>query len=614
MKLSYFLLTSPILLLLSTNPLHAASQFESTFVANYTVSPTTQTQVSQEITLTNKQSDVYATEYAIEIGSASITDINPTTNNGQPIPFSITQTDNSTVVNLKFDSPVVGKDKQSRFTLTYQNPDIAIAKGNVVELNIPKTDSPDIDNYTTKINIDKSLGLPSIVTPNTYDFSQTDTTNILTFDQSHGSQSITALFGDSQTMTFTFNYHLDNPTVNKGVTQIALAPDTPYQKVSYTTINPKPESVHADPDGNWIATYTLKPKQTINVVAQGHVELFLKPTVELPTGNQDLNTYLKPRPFWPVDDPHIQQLAQELKTPKAIYDYLVENFSYDYTKLESPSQRLGAAAALDHPDQVMCQEFTDTFIALARAAGIPAREHNGFAYTQNSRLRPLSLVQDVLHSWPEYYDTATSRWIPIDPTWGNTTGGIDYFNILDLNHFTFVVKGTDSQNPYPAGYYKLTETSGKDVHIDIGTDIPTPTQDLQFDLRPSPLNLLGFTAAAHLSVTNLGSQAIYDLPVSLTSPHFNQVTPSTQINQLLPFSTTSIKISLDPTNILDLYQSPYSIHTNNQTYDQQIQNFYHNQATIIASSVALGASLTGLTLISWRLLVFVKNRIGSIRR
>jgi len=82
-------------------------------------------------------------------------------------------------------------------------------------------------------------------------------------------------------------------------------------------------------------------------------------------------------------------------------------------------------------------EFTDTFITLVRALGIPAREINGYAYAQNDRLRPLGLEQDVLHSWPEYYDFASQTWQQVDPTWGNTTGGLDYFHKFDLDHFTF---------------------------------------------------------------------------------------------------------------------------------------------------------------------------------
>ncbi|GAI19887.1 unnamed protein product, partial [marine sediment metagenome] len=65
---------------------------------------------------------------------------------------------------------------------------------------------------------------------------------------------------------------------------------------------------------------------------------------------------------------------------------------------------MGALKALNSKNPVVCMEFTDLFIALCRAAGIPVREVNGYAHTNNPKLRPLSLTLDVLHAWPEYYD------------------------------------------------------------------------------------------------------------------------------------------------------------------------------------------------------------------
>jgi len=59
---------------------------------------------------------------------------------------------------------------------------------------------------------------------------------------------------------------------------------------------------------------------------------------------------------------------------------------------------------LDNTTNAVCLEYTDLFVTLARAAGIPSRSIEGFAYTKNSRLRPLSLVDDVLHAWVQYYD------------------------------------------------------------------------------------------------------------------------------------------------------------------------------------------------------------------
>jgi len=69
----------------------------------------------------------------------------------------------------------------------------------------------------------------------------------------------------------------------------------------------------------------------------------------------------------------------------------------------------------------------------------------------------------MLHSWAEFYDP-NFGWIPVDPTWG-TTSGIDYFTKLDTNHLAFVVKGADSEYPFPAGTYRV-DTDEKQVNID----------------------------------------------------------------------------------------------------------------------------------------------------
>lgn len=90
--------------------------------------------------------------------------------------------------------------------------------------------------------------------------------------------------------------------------------------------------------------------------------------------------------------------------------------------------------------------------------GIPARELNGYAITNEENLRPLSInlaKGDLLHSWPEFYDP-TLGWIQVDPTWGNTSG-IDYFTKLDTSHFAFVIKGINSEYPVPAGAYRTDQ-------------------------------------------------------------------------------------------------------------------------------------------------------------
>jgi hypothetical protein len=107
------------------------------------------------------------------------------------------------------------------------------------------------------------------------------------------------------------------------------------------------------------------------------------------------------------------------------------------------------------------------FIAIARAAGIPAREINGYAYTENPEIQPLSLVSDVLHSWPQYWSEDRHAWISVDPTW-ESTSGINFFDHLDLRHIAFVIHGTDDSLPLAPGLYKVGDNPQKDVFVSFG--------------------------------------------------------------------------------------------------------------------------------------------------
>ena len=121
---------------------------------------------------------------------------------------------------------------------------------------------------------------------------------------------------------------------------------------------------------------------------------------------------------------------------------------------------------------MLCTEFTDSFVSLARVLQIPSREINGYGYTKNSTLQPQNTTTDILHSWPEFYDTSKKQWISIDPTWGNTTGGIDYFNKLDFSHIAFVRHGAEDSYPLPAGSYKSVP-SEKYIQVEVASDLPT---------------------------------------------------------------------------------------------------------------------------------------------
>jgi hypothetical protein len=257
----------------------------------------------------------------------------------------------------------------------------------------------------------------------------------------------------------------------------------------------------------------------------------------------EIAEFTKADEYWNLVDPDAQELAEELGSPERIYDYLVDNFIYDYGRLNGDIKRLGSEYALDNPSNVICMEFTDSFITLVRILGIPAREHNGFAYTENSKLRPLSLSEDVLHAWPEYFDKETKQWVQVDPTWGNSTGGVDYFHKFDLDHFTFVVHGADNSYPVPAGSYKTDVVKGKDIEVGFA-DSFDPVEAVEVNIEGFDSGLSGVPVMGEVEVVNVGSVALYNFDVSLLVSKSGQELGSEmrRIDVLPPFAAVVVPV------------------------------------------------------------------------
>lgn len=479
-KIFFFTLVT-ICFLVSAVPVKAQDEFETSFSITYEVNPNGVTAVTQNVRLTNKVANIYAKEYHFSIGSTRTQNIRAEDGLG-PIDTKIETTNNTTEINLFFNQKVVGKGEVLNFTLYFESLDFASKNGQVWEVAIPKmSKNLAIKDYQLRLVVPTSFQEPAYMLPEPLKYETSGGKAIYFFQKEAVIEGgVTAAFGQHQIFDFTLNYHLKNPTKVKVRTEIALPPETAFQKIFYQEINPTPTNVDVDGDGNWLATYLLEPSSTLDITAYGTVEIFIKPRKDFPKEQIQKEDYTRPQTYWEVENPEIKKIASSLNSPQEIYDFVVENLIYDYGKVKKPIGRRGAVEALENKSSAICTEFTDLFIALARATGIPAREANGYAYTTNPALRPLSLEEDVLHAWPEYYDQNLALWKPVDPTWGKTTGGVDFFSKLDLNHFVFTLHGLDSTYPYPAGSYKFEEQQSKDIHIKFGS---LPKKRLEFELE-----------------------------------------------------------------------------------------------------------------------------------
>jgi len=478
----------------------------------------------------------------------------------------------------------------------------------VLEINIPAVNKDNFSKYDLVLAVDESWGEPAYISPRPYQTKKNDGKNMFFYQKEQLDKvGISGAFGNFQIFNFEITYHIENSLPKNARSEIALPPDTFYQRIYYKSIEPKPEYIRIDEDGNWLAAYNVEPNQRLDINASGSVQIFMTPQDFYP--KQDpvkLSDYLKNQKFWETSDPLILNLASELNTPKKIYDFVVSKLDYDYSRVKESPKRLGAKGSLKNPSSAVCTEFTDLFIALSRAAGIPAREIEGYAYTNNLDLQPLSLVADVLHSWPEYWDNEKKIWIPVDPTWQKTTGGIEYFSKLDLNHFAFVIHGESSENPPPAGFYKFANNPQKDVKVYF-SEKPDKAIDLINVKYMNFAPILPFVdTEGFLEIENAGNFARYNLQIDVLSRGASIHEFDSSIFFLAPFSIIKIPIKWRLNSVYDLF-SPPSFYTQigglNSSYTLPAENL--RLAQILSLSVVL---------LIFSLLVFVVYRFARLTK
>jgi hypothetical protein len=526
---------------------NSAGEFITDVDVEYYVLDSGVTRVVHKITLENIFTNIYATSYNLTLENINSLNVKAIYHGKELTPIVKTR-DKNTDISLNFDDAIVGKGKKRNFEIIYENSAFAQRTGEVWEISIPKLSSnTDFRTYNLTLSVPETFGLEAYISPKPVSSLNDSGRLIYHFNKNIVTQTgITAGFGAFQVFSFTLNYHLENPVSKTSDVEIAIPPDTNLQKVYYSSIDPNPNKVTIDLDGNWIALFNLKPRERMDIKVEGSVQIFSGPRSFLNPSDETLIKYLNPTEYWNSESEKIKEISLNYKNAKDIYDFVVNTLSYSYERVTPENKRLGSIKALSEPSNATCMEFTDLFIAIARAAGIPAREINGFAYTQNPKIQPLSLVNDVLHSWPEYWDFQNQMWVQIDPTWASTTGGVDYFSKLDLRHFAFVIHGLDSVKPYTPGSYKLGPNPQKDVFVNFGSlpDKRNPTIKLNYKL----IRNIPFTSTLYeIEVINEGPSAMYNFKPTVIFD--NKTYEEKYIEVLPPYGKSYFEVSI-PHSIL----------------------------------------------------------------
>ncbi|BCX14879.1 MAG: hypothetical protein KatS3mg088_562 [Patescibacteria group bacterium] len=531
------------------------SSFSVDSFITYDVDENGDANVVQDITLTNEVAEVYAKSYTVSLANFKPEYVKAESG-GTEIPVRKEENGNKTSLSLDFPDIKVGKGASRNFKLTYRIREFAQKTGEVWELYLPyQTDIENFKNYRLTLFVPISFGNLAYSSPEPEKkFTQGNKNGFEFTKERLKNSGVNLGFGNFQIFSFTLIYHLENPLEKEAITKIALPPDGSFQRVFYKEIDPKPIKIGVDNDGNWLADYRLQPRERLEVKAIGYAQIFPYPQKIRDFDKEILYKNTLPQKYWESDSPEIKRIAQNLRSIKEVYDYVVNILNYDYDRAKPNVQRLGAKAALENPNSAICMEFTDLFVAILRAKGIPAREINGYAYTENPKLMPLSLVNDVLHSWPEYWDESKKIWVPVDPTWQKTNVQADFFEKQDLRHFAFVIHGESSTYPPSAGSYKLGYQPQKDVFITLGGQPELVNNQISTDVQIIT-NIPLISYKARINIKNEGQSAIYNQKVLVL---FDQdEVKEEKIAYLLPFSNYEFEVNI-PFSFL-AQKTPYKI-------------------------------------------------------
>lgn len=211
---------------------------------------------------------------------------------------------------------------------------------------------------------------------------------------------------------------------------LAIPTDLPSQTLlSPPKFTPQPHAVLTDKWGQKVAHYRFEnvpAGQFVTASWKGEVELyksrhFLFPEMigslsEIPENIRSL--YLSDGSKYCINDPYIQKTAKDLVGDETNC-YWIARRLFEHMTRRMRFERTGgwnAAPTVLKRGSGSCSEYSFAFIALCRAAGLPAR------YVGSAVIRgdDASTDNGVFHRWPEVY-LPNCGWVPLDPSSG---GGV----------------------------------------------------------------------------------------------------------------------------------------------------------------------------------------------
>jgi len=165
--------------------------------------------------------------------------------------------------------------------------------------------------------------------------------------------------------------------------------------------------VHGNPVARARLRLRRNDRDTVELAQPGALEANAVP-YRLPSHDTAVARWLTPEPLIQSRDPRIaaqvRQIIQRERSPARVAALLTHWVHRSLSRVIPAGVSAPSAVKVLQDKRGDCNEFTTLYVALARAAGLPARTVSGLLYI-NGRF--------YYHAWPEIYLT---DWVAVDPT------------------------------------------------------------------------------------------------------------------------------------------------------------------------------------------------------
>ncbi len=218
---------------------------------------------------------------------------------------------------------------------------------------------------------------------------------------------------------------LGDGTVESLDIHYAIPSDRPNQRlVSELVFEPEPTSTSVDRWGQKIALFHFD-----DLVSPGSVEVTMKATLETSAIRYYIfpdkvgakipgdiaERYLADETKYDIKNPYIQELVKKVVgdeknlywRARKLYQYLIENMVYELAGGWNTAPTVLARG------NGSCSEYSFSYIALCRAAGVPARYVGSLVVRGDD-----ASYDDVFHRWNEIY-LPNYGWVPVDANAGD---------------------------------------------------------------------------------------------------------------------------------------------------------------------------------------------------